>query len=136
MKHSEVCYLRLLLKNRPADSYNDLLTYNGITYNTFQESAQQHGFLKDTAFLKEEFLDIFQRVSDVSLRRKHFAMWLGLDYPVNFMFNNGQYSTLKSNNQNDNGYLYKEMVKDWIIKVRLANMPALAFSRTKSRPCG
>ena len=42
-------------------------------------------------------------------------MWLGLDYPVNFMFNNGEYSTLTSNNQNDNGYLYKEMAKDWIL---------------------
>ena len=45
-----------------------------------------------------------------------YAIWLSQDYPVNFMFNNGKYCTLWESDSNHDGYLYKEMVSDWILK--------------------
>ena len=116
LKCGEICYLRMLLKHRPAMSYDDLRTHNGIVYSTFQESAKQHGFLKDMEFLKEEFLSIFGRITSFSKRRLQYAIWLGQDYPVNFMYNNGIFCELTESDKDHPGYLYKEMVMDWIVK--------------------
>jgi hypothetical protein len=65
-------------------------------------------------FLKEEFLELFQRVTSCEKRRMHYAIWLGQDYPINFMFNDGVYCSLRESSKEDKGYLYKEMVLDWI----------------------
>jgi len=116
LKSGEICYLRMLLKRRPAVSYDDLLTFNGIKYSTFQESAKQHGYLKDMEFLKEEFLEIFKGYTQHSKRRMHYAIWLGQDYPVNFMFNDGKYCNPKEKDTSTEGYFYKEMVYDWIVQ--------------------
>ena len=114
IKSGEICYLRMLLKHKAAKSYEDLYTFDGIRYTTFQESAKKHGLLKDMEFLKEEFLEIFQRVLSCEKRRMHYAIWLGQDYPINFMFNDGKFCSIRENNKNHEGYLYKEMVHDWI----------------------
>ena len=44
---SELYHLRLLLSRFPANSYNDLLSYNGQQYNTFQEAAKARGLVDD-----------------------------------------------------------------------------------------
>jgi hypothetical protein len=120
IKTGEICYLRMLLKHKPAQSFEDLLTYKNYKYSTFQESAKYHGFLKDTEFIKEEFLEIFNRVNDYSRRRMHFAIWTAQDYPMNFMLNNFKYS-LKDIDIDSEGYLYKEMVMDWILEGKKNN---------------
>ena len=118
IKCGEICYLRMLLKHRAASSYDDLYTYCGIKYSTFQESAKQHGLLKSMEFLKEEFLEIFDRVNDCKKRRIHYAIWLSQDYPVNFMYNDGEYCSLLERDKDHSGFLYKEMVSDWILEKR------------------
>jgi len=118
LKCGEICYLRMLLKHRAASSYDDLYSYNGVKYSTFQESAKQHGLLKSMEFLREEFLEIFSRVVDCKKRRVHYAIWLSQDYPINFMYNNGEYCSLLEHDKDHCGYLYKEMVRDWIQQKR------------------
>jgi hypothetical protein len=114
IKVGEISYIRMLLKHRAAVSFKDLKTYEGTTYKTFQDSAKAHGLLKDMEFLKEEFLDIFRNITSPHERRFHFATWLGQDYPVNFIFNEGNACPLLSHDHEHPGYLYKEMVKDWM----------------------
>ena len=116
IKCGEICYLRMLIKHHAGRSFKEYYSCRGITYTTFQESAKQHGLLKDMDFLKEEFLDIFRREILCSKRRMTYAIWLSQDYPVNFMFNNGKYCSLLERDTNNDGYLYKEMVSDWILK--------------------
>ena len=43
----EIWYLRLLLREYPASSYTDLLTYENTTYSSFQEAAYEKGLLSD-----------------------------------------------------------------------------------------
>ena len=55
----ELFYLRLLLtKVKGAQSFNDLLTINGKTEETFREACIQRGLLEDDDFLAETFKDI------------------------------------------------------------------------------
>ena len=114
IRSGEICYLRMLLKHKAAQSFQELLTFKDNQYITFQDSAREHGFLKDMEFLKGEFLDIFDKFTDCSKRRMMFAIWLAQDYPVNFMVNNFEYTTLTDINIHNAGYLYKEMVMDWM----------------------
>jgi hypothetical protein len=114
IKVGEIGYIRMLLKHRPATSFKDLKTHEGTVYKTFQESAKAHGLLKDMDFLKQEFQDTFRHVTSPHERRFHFATWLGQDYPVNFIYNEGVPCALLSHDHEHPGYLYKEMVKDWM----------------------
>ena len=43
----EIYYLRLLLLNMPAMSYNELLTVNGVTFTYFQQSAVARGLISN-----------------------------------------------------------------------------------------
>ncbi len=42
---TELYHLRMLLTRFPANSYDDLLSYNGQHYNTFQEAARARGLI-------------------------------------------------------------------------------------------
>jgi hypothetical protein len=55
----EIWYLRLILQNRPCQSYEDARTYHGILYSTFQLSAIAHKYVdseKETTLCFEEAL--------------------------------------------------------------------------------
>lgn len=43
----EIWYLRLLLREYPASSYQDLLTYENVVYSSFQQAAYEKGLLSD-----------------------------------------------------------------------------------------
>ena len=45
----ELFYLRELLRKRPAMSFNDLLSFEGVVSKTFQQSAYRHGYLEDAS---------------------------------------------------------------------------------------
>jgi hypothetical protein len=55
IKSGEKYYLRMLLKHKAAQSFEDLLTYENTKFSTYQESVKHHGFLKDTEFVEENF---------------------------------------------------------------------------------
>jgi hypothetical protein len=55
IKSGEKYYLRMLLKHKPAQSFEDLLTYENTKFSTYQESVKLHEFLKDTEFVEENF---------------------------------------------------------------------------------
>ena len=45
----ELFYLRELLRKRPAISFDDLLSFEGVVSKTFQQSAYRHGYLEDAS---------------------------------------------------------------------------------------
>ncbi len=50
---TELFYLRMLLSRFPANSYSDLLFYNGQEFSTFQEAAKARGLVDDENEYKE-----------------------------------------------------------------------------------
>jgi hypothetical protein len=58
----DVSFLRLLLYNRPAMSFQDILTDDGFLHRTFQMSAVAHGYVND----KTEGLLAFQGIAHLS----------------------------------------------------------------------
>ena len=77
----EKWYLRLLLKNKPCTSFNDLLSLNTQSFTTFQDSAVAHGYVSDrlAAFI------CFREVQAISLPdelRSLFTMLSLNGYPT------------------------------------------------------
>lgn len=56
----DVFYLRVLLQNRPARSFNDLQTVNGTTYRTFQEACIALGLFSDETEAEYCFMEAIE----------------------------------------------------------------------------
>jgi hypothetical protein len=97
----EKWYLRLLLKNKPCTSYEDLLSFNRQTFTTFQDSAVAHGYVSDrlAAFI------CFREVQAVSLPhelRSLFTMLSLNGYPTLCILQNAE--------------CHKKMMDDFLIQ--------------------
>ncbi len=57
--NTELYYLRMLLSRFPANGYEDLLSYNGERYSTFQEAAKARGLVDD----ENEYSDAIREAS-------------------------------------------------------------------------
>jgi hypothetical protein len=69
----EVFYLRALLNFRPARSFRDLLTVNGVRHPSFQDAAAAHGLFADENEVQYTFRDAIQALSTPSQLRLLFV---------------------------------------------------------------
>ena len=57
LQAGERWYLRLILYNYPAKSYNDALTINNITFDTFQAAAIARGYITNKNEVVRAFIE-------------------------------------------------------------------------------
>jgi hypothetical protein len=120
LRIGDMAYMRILLSSNPPGlghieeryptSFVDLRTYNGITYNSYQETCKAYGLLDDECYVTELVREICLFITNPRDRRKHFAILTKEDFPTLHIFNKGDYS-------GENGYLYRKLVEDWIFSV-------------------
>ncbi len=55
--HGDVFYLRSILLNRPASSFQDARTVNQVVHNTYQAAAKQEGLFTDTSESTQTLLE-------------------------------------------------------------------------------
>lgn len=111
-----MAYMRILLSGNPIGSniderypisFEDLRTYKGVTYNSYQQTCKAYGLLDDLGYVSELVHDICLYVKNPHDRRKHFAILTKEDFPTLHIFNNGDYTGIE-------GQLYEKLVEDWI----------------------
>jgi hypothetical protein len=84
---SERYYLRmLLLIVKGAESYEDLLTYNNITYTTFKEACNAHGLLNNDQEWYNAFDEAAQWATSNQLRHLFVTMLLFCEVGDEYMF--------------------------------------------------
>jgi hypothetical protein len=73
VREKELFYLRALLKDRPASSFQDLRTIDGVPFQTYQEAAIAQGLfqdLRESEYALTEAIADFSSPSELSLRRR------------------------------------------------------------------
>ena len=82
----EIWYLRLLLLNEPAFSFEDLKTVHGIQYDTFQAAAIAHGYVHDRNEAKICYIQAWP-TSTPPERRRMLVILAMNGYPALDIFN-------------------------------------------------
>ena len=70
----DISFLRLLLYNRPAMSFQDILTHEGFLHKTFQMSAVAHGYVSDETEALVAFQGIIHLSTPAELRAQLVLM--------------------------------------------------------------
>jgi hypothetical protein len=86
LQAGEKWYLRLILYNYPAKSYNDALTINNITFETFQAAAIARGYITNKNEVVRAFIEAITFSTPTELRSL-LVMFTLQGFPTMLIFN-------------------------------------------------